>query len=138
MASVLNPYINFGDNARQALEFYQTVFGGNLTLNTFGDMGAADTPDADKIMHGMLETETGYTLMAADTPTHMESRTSGNNISMSLSGDDAADLRRYWDKLSAAGTVTIPLEKQMWGDEFGMCVDQFGIDWLVNISQPQA
>ena len=137
MASVLNPYINFEDNARQAMEFYQSVFGGNLRLNTFGDMGApVDSPDANKIMHGQLETETGFTIMASDTPEHMD-RTTGNNISVSLSGDDAADLRRYWDKLSAAGTVTIPLEKQMWGDEFGMCVDQFGINWMVNVTSPQ-
>ena len=137
MASVLNPYINFDDKARQALEFYQGVFGGNLTLNTFGDMGAADSPDADKIMHGLLATENGYTIMASDTPEHMDKRTAGNNITLSLSGDDAADLRRYWDKLSAAGTITVPLEKQMWGDEFGMCIDQFGIGWMVNITQPQ-
>ena len=136
MASRLNPYISFSDNARQALEFYQSVLGGNLTLNTFGDMGAQDSPDANKIMHGMLETDSGYSLMAADTPTGME-HNPGTNISVSLSGDDAADLRRYWDKLAAAGTVSIPLEKQMWGDEFGICVDQFGITWMVNITQPQ-
>jgi PhnB protein len=137
VASVLNPYINFEDNARQALEFYHGVFGGDLRLNTFGEMGApVDSPDANKIMHGQLETEHGFTLMASDTPEHME-RTKGNNISVSLSGDDAADLRRFWDKLSAGGTVTIPLEKQMWGDEFGMCIDQFGINWMVNVTQPQ-
>jgi len=136
VASRLNPYISFSDNARQALEFYQSVLGGNLTLNTFGDMGAQDSPDANKIMHGMLETDSGYSLMAADTPTGME-HNPGTNISVSLSGDDAADLRRYWDKLAAAGTVSIPLEKQMWGDEFGICVDQFGITWMVNITQPQ-
>ena len=137
MASRLNPYLNFNDTARQALEFYQSVFGGNLRLSTFGEMGAADSPDADKIMHGMLETEHGYAIMAADTPAHMEPRTAGNNMTVSLSGDDAADLRRYWDKLSEAGSVTVPLEKQMWGDEFGMCVDQFGIGWMVNITQPE-
>ena len=136
MASRLNPYLSFEDNARQAMEFYQGVFGGNLTINTFGEMGAADSPDANKIMHALLETDNGYTIMAADTPEHVE-RTPGTNISVSLSGDDAADLRRYWDKLAEAGTVTVPLEKQMWGDEFGMCVDQFGIGWMVNITQPQ-
>ncbi|HVL92610.1 MAG TPA: VOC family protein, partial [Acidimicrobiales bacterium] len=91
----------------------------------------------DQIMHGMLETDRGFTLMGADTPPGMEHRP-GNNISISLSGDDDAELRGYWSSLSAGGTVVMPLEKQMWGDEFGMCVDQFGITWLVNISQPQA
>jgi PhnB protein len=136
VASRLNPYISFADNARQAMEFYQGVFGGNLTVNTFGDMGAQGSPDADKIMHAMLETDNGFTLMAADTPAGVE-RTPGNNITVSLSGNDAADLRRYWDKLCDGGVVTIPLEKQMWGDEFGTCFDPFGIPWMVNITQPE-
>jgi PhnB protein len=134
MSSRLNPYISFTDNARQAMEFYRSVFGGDLTLNTFGDYGQADSPDADKIMHGLLETSSGYTLMAADTPTGMEHR-AGNNVSLSLGGDDADELRTYWDKLSEGGTVTMPLETQVWGDEFGMCVDQFGTAWMVNISK---
>lgn len=137
MASRLNPYISFGGNARQAMEFYQRVLGGTLVLNTFGEYGAPDAPEADKIMHGMLETRSGFTLMAADTPPGMEYNP-GNNITISLSGDDADELRGYWSKLSESGTVSVPLEKQMWGDEFGACVDQFGIGWLVNIGQPQS
>jgi PhnB protein len=136
MASQLNPYLNFNGNARQALEFYQSVFGGDLNVNTFGQMGAADSPDADKIMHGQLETGAGYTIMAADVPSHMEFQPLAG-ASVSLSGDDGDALRGYWQKLSAAGTVSVPLEKQMWGDEFGMCTDQFGVPWMVNISQPQ-
>jgi PhnB protein len=137
MASRLNPYIQFKDNARQALDFYKEVFGGELRVNTFGEFGQQDSPDADKVMHGQLETANGFTLMASDTPAGME-RNPGNNISVSLSGDDADDLRRYWDRLSDGGTVAVPLEKQMWGDEFGMCVDRFGIPWMVNIIQPRA
>jgi PhnB protein len=137
MASRLNPYIQFKDNARQALDFYKEVFGGELAVNTFGEFGQQDSPDADKVMHGQLETANGFTLMASDTPAGME-RNPGNNISVSLSGDDADDLRRYWDRLSDGGTVAVPLEKQMWGDEFGMCVDRFGIPWMVNIIQPRA
>jgi PhnB protein len=136
MASRLNPYLNFDSNARQAMAFYHSVFGGDLTLNTFGESGAQDTPDADKIMHGQLETDRGFTLMAADTPSGMQ-RHPGDTIAISLSGDDAQELRGYWERLSDGGTVSVPLEKQMWGDEFGMCVDQFGIGWMVNISQPQ-
>ena len=136
MATRLNPYISFTDNARQAMEFYNSVFGGTLTLSTFGEFGAADSPDADKIMHGMLVKDDGFALMAADTPSGMEHRP-GTNIAVSLSGDDSDDLHGYWSKLSDGGTVTVPLEKQMWGDEFGMCVDRFGISWMVNISQPQ-
>lgn len=136
MASRLNPYISFTDNARAALEFYKTVFGGTLTLNTFSQYGAADSPDAAKIMHGTLETNSGFTLMGADTPTGMD-HTPGTNISISLSGDDLDELRGYWQKLSEGGSVSVPLEKQMWGDEFGMCVDKFGIGWMVDIAPQQ-
>ena len=133
MASRLNPYIGFDGNARQALEFYQQVFGGDLNLNTFGEFGQSEGPEADKIMHGMLETPSGYTIMGSDTPSSMEFKP-GTNISISLSGDSSDELRGYWEKLSQGGAVSMPLEKQMWGDEFGMCVDRFGIAWMVNIS----
>jgi PhnB protein len=136
VASRLNPYISFDDNARQAMEFYKEVFGGTLALNTFGEYGEADSPIADKIMHGMLETDQGFTIMGADTPPGMD-RNPGDNITVSLSGDDADQLRGYWDKLSSSGKVIMPLEKQVWGDEFGQCVDQFGVPWMVNIGQAQ-
>ena len=138
MATRLNPYLSFPGTAREAMEFYRDVFGGELTVNTFGESDAPEgTPEADKIMHAQLETERGFTLMGADTPTGMD-HTPGTNISVSLSGDDADELRGYWQKLSDGGTVSVPLEKQMWGDEFGMCVDRFGIGWMVNITQPQS
>ncbi|MET0832171.1 MAG: VOC family protein [Acidimicrobiia bacterium] len=137
MATRLNPYISFDGDARQAMEFYREVFGGTLTLNTFGEYGAPDTPEADKIMHGMLETDAGITLMAADTPPGMDHHP-GDNIAVSLSGEDTGELHGYWEKLSAGGTVSVPLEKQMWGDEFGMCADRFGIGWMVNITQPES
>ncbi|WP_216910155.1 VOC family protein [Nocardia noduli] len=137
MVSRLNPYISFGETARAALEFYRDVFGGTLTVNTFGDFGDKEAEGADLVMHGMLETPGGFTLMAADTPPGME-YTPGSSISVSLSGDDATELRGYWEKLVSGGTVAVPLEKQMWGDEFGMCLDRFGISWMVNISAESA
>lgn len=133
MASRLNPYIGFADTARAAMEFYKEVFGGTLTLSSFGDVGDKDAPGAELIMHGMLETPDGFTLMAADTPPGMEYKP-GSSIAISLSGDDGAALRGWWDRLSAGGKVTLPLEKQMWGDEFGMCEDKFGVAWMVNIA----
>ncbi|MGD0065562.1 MAG: VOC family protein [Streptosporangiaceae bacterium] len=136
MASQLNPYLNFNGNARQALEFYRSVFGGNLTLSTFADFGAAGTPDADRIMHGQLQTEAGYTIMGADATSDMEYHPMAG-FSVSLSGDDGDILRAYWERLSVSGTTTMPMAKQAWGDEFGMCVDSFGVSWLVNISSPQ-
>ncbi|GAQ66143.1 VOC family protein [Streptomyces scabiei] len=136
MVSRLNPYLSFDGDARQALEFYREVFGGELTLNTFGAFGSPDAPGADKIMHGMLETPNGFTLMGADTPPGME-YAPGSSFSVSLSGDDEAELRGYWEKLSAGATVSVPLDKQMWGDVFGMCTDRFGVPWMVNIGEPR-
>lgn len=132
MAARLNPYIGFPDTARRALEFYAEVFGGTPAINTFGEAGMAG-PDADKVMHGMLETDRGFWLMCADTPAGMQ-RAVGSNMAVSLSGDDAEDLRGYWQALSTGGTVTMPLAMQIWGDEFGMCTDRFGVPWMVNIS----
>ena len=138
MASRLNPYISFRDQAREAMTFYQTVFGGELTMSTFAEMHASEDPaEADKIMHSQLEGDHGLDLMAADTPSSMDF-SPGNTMSVSLSGDEDGPLRGYWEKLSDGGTVTMPLEKQMWGDEFGMLTDKFGITWMVNITSGAA
>jgi PhnB protein len=136
MPSRLNPYISFDGSAREAMEFYRDVFGGELHVNTFGEYGASDAPHADKVMHAGLEAPNGFTLMAADTPPGMEYKP-GTNMAISLSGDDGEELRSYWQKLSDGGQVAVPLERQMWGDEFGMCTDRFGVAWMVNIGQPQ-
>ena len=137
MASRLNPYVSYRDNAREALEFYKDVFGGNLSINTFGEYGDPDAPEASNVMHGQLETDQGFTLMASDTPPGMDFNP-GNNITISLSGDDEQELRGYWEKLSEGANVTMPLEKQMWGDVYGQCTDKFGVQWMVDIAQPQA
>lgn len=134
MASKLNPYVNVLDGrAREAVEFYQSVLGGELSLMTFGDMGM-EGPSASMVMHSMLETPSGFTLMVADAPPEMVEVTVGNNISISLSGDDAEQLRGWFDALAEGGTVAMPLEKQMWGDVFGALTDRFGINWMVNIA----
>ncbi len=138
MQSKLNPYINFRDNTRDAMEFYHTVFGGKLNMATFKDYHASQDPSEDNlIMHSQLEDENGSILMASDTPGRMEYRP-GTNMSISLSGDNEAELKGYYEKLSAGGTVTMPLEKAMWGDWFGMFTDKFGVQWLVNISGQRA
>lgn len=137
MVSRLNPYLNFNGNAREALEFYARIFGGNLAFTTFADFGAGDSADADRIMHGMLETDAGYTIMGADVPSGVDHHPMAG-FSVSLSGDDADALRGYWEKLAASGTITMPMQKQAWGDEFGMCVDRYGVSWLVDIAPPAA
>lgn len=133
MASRLNPYIQFQTEARSAMEFYAGVLGGKLTISTFGEFGQAGTPFADQIMHAQLETPAGFTLMASDTPPGME-RGSGSSITISLSGDDEAELRGYWDGLSEGAQVAVPLAPQMWGDTYGQLTDKFGVGWLVNIA----
>jgi PhnB protein len=128
----LNPYLSFRDNAREAMTFYQSVLGGVLAVSTFADFHASDDPaEQDKVMHAQLETPDGLVLMGADTPAAMEYRPQAG-VSVSLSGDDEAELRGYWERLSEGGTVTMPFEKAPWGATFGMCVDRFGTSWMVN------
>ena len=138
MPSSLNPYLNFRDNAREAMEFYQTVFGGKLEMQTFKEYHASQDPSEDnKIMHAVLTADNGIVFMASDTPNSMEYRT-GTNMSMSLSGDNETELGGYYEKLSAGGTIGMPLEKAPWGDTFGMFTDKFDVSWLVNISGHKA
>ncbi len=135
MPSRLNPYLTFNGDAREAVEFYRSVFGGEVKLNTFGEFGSPDPDLKDKVMHAQLETPQGYTLMASDAPPGM-GHSPGDTITVCLSGDSDAGLRETWDRLAAGASVKVPLEKQMWGDEFGQLVDRFGVPWMVNIVQP--
>ena len=86
--------------------------------------------------HAMLESGKGILFMASDTPSGMSYR-HGTDMSMSLSGEDEAELRGYFEKLSVGGTITMPMEKAPWGDTFGMLKDKFGVDWLVNVAGPR-
>lgn len=132
----LNPYIHFKDNAREAMEFYKSVFGGELTVSTFKEGGAVqDGPLADNIMHAMLVVGPEFTIMASDTPPEMEYGARGG-MSISISGEksDEEKLKGYWEKLSEGANVTVPMATAPWGDTFGMLTDKFGIDWLVNIA----
>jgi PhnB protein len=134
VAANLNPYLSFRDQARPAMEFYQSVFGGTLDVNTFEQFHASEDPaEQDKVMHSMLTGDNGIVFMAADTPNSMEYRP-GNTMSMSLSGDDDALLSGYYAKLSEGGAEVMPLNVAPWGDKFGMCVDKFGVQWMVNIA----
>jgi len=133
--ALLNPYLMFRGQARQALEFYASVFGGEFTVSTFGEfpMPGIGADEADLIMHGQLTTPSGFTLMAGDAPASMPGE-QGSSITISLSGSENDELRGYWDGLAAGGQVTMPLEQAPWGDSFGQLVDKFGTSWMVNIS----
>jgi PhnB protein len=134
--AILNPYLTFDGNARDAIEFYKDVFGGELNVMTFGDMGMTEHEgqpiDGNGVMHGQLETTEGFTLMAADNPPGVTGVTPNGHVS--LSGDEGELLHGYFDKLADGGTVDVPLEKAPWGDEFGQVKDKFGVNWMVNIS----
>jgi PhnB protein len=132
VAVTLNPYLNFRDGTREAMGFYASVFGGELSLSTFAESGGMglDESEQHKVMHAQLTTDHGLVLMAADLPSSMEASPNGT---ISLSGDDEAALRGFWDGLVDGGSVTVPLEKAPWGDTFGMCTDRFGVAWMVNI-----
>lgn len=132
MGSKLNPYLSFRSDARDAMEFYQSVLGGELNIVTFADFGQGEG-GADMVMHSSLVTPAGYTLFASDTPPGVDF-TPGSQITVSISGDDVDELRGYFHKLAVDGKVLMPLQVQEWGDEYGMLVDRFGIPWMVNIS----
>lgn len=132
MSTFLTPYISFNGEAREAMQFYQGVFGGTLTMDTFGDFGQAGTPIEDQIMHAQLNSADGFLLMASDTPPGLD-RPSGRTVTLTLHGDDEPRLRGYWEGLVEGGRVDMPLEQQMWGDVYGQCEDRFGIVWMFNI-----
>lgn len=139
MASILNPYLNFRGQAREAMEFYRSALGGELNLNTFSAFGmpVENAAEAEWVMHGQLTTPAGFTLMGSDVPTGMPF-SAGSNGSVSLSGDNDGELTGYWNALVVGGTITAPLEVAPWGDKFGMLTDRFGVNWLVNIALPRA
>ncbi|WP_380159002.1 VOC family protein [Kineococcus sp. R86509] len=135
MASRLTPYITFPGTAREALTFYRSVLGGELTTTTFGEFGGGEGVDPEGVMHGMVDGPAGFALMASDAPPGRPVEV-GNNVTISLFGDDVEELRGFFAGLAEGGTVTTPLEEQVWGDEYGSFTDRFGINWLVNITLP--
>lgn len=133
--SQLEPYLCFNGTCEEAMAFYQSVLGGDLEISRFGQYGPPDMPEeqANKVMHSSLRNG-GLSFMASDAPPG-QTIAAGESISMSLAGTDAAELSGFFEGLSEGGTVTLPLDKQMWGDTFGMVQDRFGINWMVNISE---
>src|ERR1700688_158896 len=134
MSATLNPYLTFSGNCKEAMEFYHSVLGGELKMTTFSEGGMPGVAEEEKslIMHAVLENGT-LTFMASDGSKEHPVQV-GDNISMSISGDDDEAITKYFEGLSEGGKVTMPLEKAPWGDKFGMFTDIYGIHWMVNIS----
>ncbi len=137
MASTLNPYLSFRDNAREAMEFYQAALGGDLESNTFGEYGDPDAPEAEPDHARAAQHPRRLHPDGRRHPARHGARPRQQHRGQPQRRR-RAELRGYWEKLSDGATVTVPLEKQMWGDEFGMLVDRFGIGWMVNIAGSQA
>ncbi len=137
MEPMLSPYLNFNGNAAEAMKFYKSILGGDLTMQTFGEAKMAQTPkEKDLIVHAALRSDS-LSFMASDTPPSRPAKF-GDNVHLSITGGDAKKLGDIFSKLSQGGKVDMPLAKQFWGDTFGMLTDKFGVHWMVNIaSQPQ-
>ncbi len=131
---MIDPYLFFNGNCKEAMEFYKGVFGGELTMQTYGEI-PGDKPEAmqgmdDKVMHSSLRTD-DFHLMASDST--RKDKFGESFISLSLGGTDEEKLRGWFDKLGEGGKVSQPLKKEFWGDLFGGLTDKFGVDWMVNI-----
>jgi len=134
----LTPYIDRDGDAREMLEFYHKLLGGKLRLSTFGE-APIKTPESDhgRISHGRLDVEGYLTIMADDVMRDTPPPPKDSNINLALVGLDEDKLRKIFDGLSAGGKVTMALEKQFWGDIFGMVTDKFGVHWLINIGDTE-
>ena len=140
--ATLNPYLNFAGNCEEAFNFYKSIFGGEFPyVGRFRDMPpqeGMEIPDnfKDKIMHISLPISKETTLMGSDTGGDWAPNLRvGNNISLSISTDSKAEADRIFNALSEGGKITMPIESTFWGDYFGMCLDKYGINWMVGFNE---
>jgi PhnB protein len=135
--ATLNPYLNFNGNTEEAFNFYKSVFGGEfISLQRFSDTPHGESMPANekhKIMHVALPVGKGNILMGTDLlESQGQTLKQGNNYHLSLHPESKDEADQLFNGLAAGGQVTMPLEMAFWGDYFGMCVDKFGISWMVN------
>ncbi len=131
MTIALSPYLNFSGNTREAMEFYHDVFGGNLHITTFAELHVPGMP-ADGVMHAALVTD-HLSIFASEAQPGAEASWNGTRVYLSLMGDEPETLTTWFYRLAEGGRIGMPLEKQMWGDTYGLVIDRFGIEWMVNI-----
>ncbi|PUZ25594.1 VOC family protein [Chitinophaga parva] len=141
--AVVNVYLTFNGNCREAFEFYKSVFGGDFPYaGTFGEMPTQDgkpVPEADKnkIMHISLPISKETVLMGSDAGGEWAPHyKAGNNFSISVGAATKAEADQLFNGLSAGGQVTMPMADTFWGAYFGMFTDKFGINWMVNYDDP--
>lgn len=132
----VEPYIFFRGDCRAAMEFYKSIFGGELFFQTYSEAGnnIPEGVTAEQVMHASLKGGDAA-LMASDTAAASEKAA---KVSISLAGKDEEKLTTIFNGLSQDVEVTYPLKKEFWGDIFGSVVDKYGVEWMVNISGTKA
>ncbi|GAA3466362.1 VOC family protein [Nonomuraea roseola] len=127
-------HLNFRGDARAALEFYQSVFGGDLAAVTYKDAGSVQDPaEADQVMWGQVVADNGFHVMAYDVPSRMPWERGENSFFVSLRGETTEEVTAYWEKLSAGATIAQQLAPAQWTPLYGMLTDRFGVVWVVDV-----
>ena len=130
-------HLNFRGDARQALEFYHTVFGGNLTVMTYGDMGNVQEPsEANQVVWGQVDGGNGFRVMAYDVPSSRPWSRGEDPFFISLRGESAEEITTFWEGLAKGATIMAPLAVSQWSPLYGMLKDQFGVTWVVDVAVP--
>ncbi|NBF00463.1 VOC family protein [Nonomuraea sp. KC401] len=128
-------HLNFRGDARAALEFYRSVFGGGLAVVTYRDAGnVQDAADADRVMWGQVLADDGFHVMAYDVPSHLPYDQGENSFFLSLRGETTQEITAYWERLSEGADVVRPLEPAQWSALYGMLKDRFGVVWVVDVA----
>ncbi|MFF3667302.1 VOC family protein [Microtetraspora malaysiensis] len=127
-------HLNFRGDARAALTFYQSVFGGDVVMVTYKDAGNVQDPsEADHVMWGQVAAAGGFRVMAYDVPSRMPWNQGENAFFVSVRGEAAEEVTAYWEKLSDGATVLQPLGPAQWAPLYGMLKDRFGVTWVVDV-----
>lgn len=134
----VTPHLNFRGTAREALEFYQKAFGGELTIVSYADMGNTDPATADHVTWGQVASDAGFRVMAFDVYPQLPWERGEHSFYVSVRGTDPAELQRYWDALSDGASVIQPIGPSQWAPLYGQLVDRFGITWILDIAAPYA
>lgn len=132
-------HLNFRGDARAALTFYRSVFGGELVAITYADAHAVTDPaEADQIIWGQVAAEDGFRIMAYDVPATTAWNPGTIPFFVSVRGNDAKQLTRYWEKLAEGSTVVQPLGPSGFSPLYGMVKDRFGITWVMDLQTEYA
>lgn len=137
MSVTTTTHLNFRGQAREALEFYRSVFGGELTAFTYADAHAVTDPvEADQVIWGQVVAEDGFRVMAYDVPTALPFDRGATSFFVSVRGDDTDELTRLWDALSEGAEVRQALAPSGWSALYGMLTDRFGVTWVLDVLAP--